>query len=155
MGVVYTLSVTSFKAKNEELGRVTLKNLKERLQSFEYEKSVELLCLDDCKSCDVLVDGVKKSEIENFLSDDVRVYRYEYLSGVQEIMKKVYFNEEDVQEDVCFSYFVDKEGVGDQVLVEFNEAVYDFSTYLTPTRRYDSMEDAIEAKEKLMEEVIR
>ena len=153
MGVIYTLSVTSFNQKSEEFKKVTLLNLKEFMQNQKYEKSVRLLCLDDCRSCDFFVDGVKSKTFEDFLDDSVRVYRYEFLSGTREVLKDVYFNDEDVQEDVCFSYSIDKQGVGDQVLVEFKESVYDFTTYLTPTKKYTSLESAIEAKEQLIQEV--
>jgi len=153
MGVIYTLSVTSFNQKSEEFKKVTLLNLKEFMQNQKYEKSVRLLCLDDCRSCDFFVDGVKSKTFEDFLDDSVRVYRYEFLSATREVLKDVYFNEEDVQEDVCFSYSIDKQGVGDQVLVEFKESVYDFTTYLTPTKKYTSLESAIEAKEQLIQEV--
>ena len=153
MGVIYTLSVQSFSNKSEESKKVTLLNLKEYMQGLEHEKSVKLLCLDDCKSCDLFVDGEKKRVIEDFLDESIRVYRYEFLSGTREVLKDVYFNEEEVQEDVCFSYTVDKQGVGDQVLVEFKESVYDFTTYLSPTKKYASLESAIESKEQLIQEV--
>ena len=155
MGVVYTLSVSSFNQKSEELTNVTLLNLKEYMQSLKYEQNVKLLCLDSCESCDVLVDGVKTKTLENFLDDSVRVYRYEFLSGTMEVMRDVYFNEEDVQEDVCFSYSINKQGVGGQVLVEFKENVYDFTTFMSPTKVYLSMEDAIQSKEELIQEVNR
>lgn len=153
MGVIYTLSVTSFEQRSEELTRVTLHNLKEFMQGQKYEKSVKLLCLDDCTTCDFYVDDIKTKTLEDFLDDSVRVYRYEFLSGTREVLKEVYFNEEDVQEDVCFSYTIDKQGVGDQVLVEFKENVYDFTSYLTPTKKYASMESILEYKEYIIQEV--
>jgi prepilin-type N-terminal cleavage/methylation domain-containing protein len=144
MGVIYTLSVTSFAQKSDEYARLTLLNLKEFMQAQEYEEDVKLLCLDDCKTCDIYADGVKIKTLEDFLDESVRVYRYEFLSGTREVLKDVYFNEEDVQEDVCFSYSVDKQGVGDQVLVEFKENVYDFTRYLNPTKKYASLEYVID-----------
>ena len=156
MGVVYTLAVTSFPKKGEAaIAQLSLLNLKEYLRSLEYEKSAEILCLDDCQSCDILVDGEKNATIENFLDDSVEVYRYDYRLGPQEIMEKVYFNEEDVQESVCFSYKVDKQGVGDQVLVKFHKSVYDYTHYILPTQKYSSLENAVTVKEKLVEEVLR
>ena len=153
MGVIYTLSVTSFEQRSEEFTKLTLLNIKEFMKNQKYEKSVKILCLDDCKSCDVYVDNVKIKTLEDLLDDSVRVYRYEFLSGTREVLKDIYFNEEDVQEDICFSYSVDKQGVGDQVFVEFKESVYDFTTYLTPTKKYASLESAIEAAEQLIQEV--
>jgi prepilin-type N-terminal cleavage/methylation domain-containing protein len=153
MGVLYTLSVQSFSNKNNASKRITLLNLKEHMQGYKHEKSVKLLCLDDCKSCDIFIDGEKSGSIENLVDDSVHVYRYEFLNGTRDALKEVYFNEEDVQEDVCFSYNIDKQGVGDQILVEYKKSVYDFTTYLGPTKKYASLEYAMEAKEKLIREV--
>ena len=62
-------------------------------------------------------------------------------------------SEEGVEEDVCFSYEIEKNGVGDQVLVEFKEKYYDLSTYFENTVVYDSLEEAQEIKEDLQSEV--
>jgi prepilin-type N-terminal cleavage/methylation domain-containing protein len=153
MGVVYTLSVQSFSNKSDVLSRVTLLNLKEHMQTKKYDKSVKLICLDDCKSCNLYIDGRRSSVIEHLLDDSVRIYRYEFFSGTFEATKEVYFNNDDVQEDVCFSYSINKQGVGEQVLVEYKNKVYDFTTYLTPTAVYPSLAEAVEAKEQLIREV--
>jgi len=155
MGVVYTLSVNNFKKISEESSSVNLGNLKEYLISLKAKKNAKILCLDDCSSCDILVDGEKKAVLEDFLDESVLVYRYEYLTGVQERMKEVYFNEDDVQEDVCFSYSVDSKGVGEQVLVEFKTKVYDFTNYFDATKKYESMQEATQNKAKLIEEARR
>jgi len=155
MGVVYTLSVTALERQGDRAKRVTLLTLKSYLTDLKYERDARLLCLDDCSECDVLVDGEKETSLENFLDDTVRLYHYSYVNGAQEVLKEVYFNKEDVQEDVCFSYKVDKEGVGDQVLVEYKEHFYDFTNYLEPTVKYDSMQELVDAKESKIEEVLR
>ncbi len=154
MGVIYTMSVRSFPTKEQAaVESLTLLNLKEYLVGLEYEKMARIVCLDDCQSCDILIDGETNSTIENFVDDSIRVYRYNYLQGAQNLMQETYFNERDVQEHVCFSYSVDTKGVGDQVLVEYRDAVYDFTHYLEPTQKYSSLEEATNAKEKLVEEV--
>lgn len=155
MGVVYNLSVNNFQQSRKEVVNITLENVKEYLQSFDYKDRVRLLCLDDCKSCEVLVEGIKVASLDDFLDESVNVYRYEYLSGVQEVMKSVHFNKEDIQEDVCFSYSIDRKGVGEQVLVEYKDSVYDLSTYISPTTKYASIEEAVDSKQKLIEEVIQ
>lgn len=153
MGVIYTLGVTSFPTKGEEEKHLNLLTLKEYLQGLEFETSARFLCLDDCSSCKILLDGEGNTTVDGFIDDSVKVYRYDYLTGIVEVMKEVYFNIEDVQEEVCFSYTVDKQGIGDQVLVEYKEAVYDFTPYLTPTQKYSSLEEALDAKSKLIDAV--
>lgn len=155
MGVIYNLSVNNFQKPIDKRMNVTLKNLKEYLQKFKYEDSVRFLCLNDCSSCDILVDGVKTESVESFLDDSIRVYRYEYFSGLQEVLQDVYFNREGIQEDVCFSYEMGANRVGNQILVEFKDTVYDFSTYISPTTEYASMAEALDSKQRHIEEVTR
>jgi len=155
VGVVYILAVSNFNRISDESSKLTLSSLKEYLRSIPHTKSVKLLCLDDCSECDVFVDNVKSRTIEDFLDESVRVYRYEFSYGAVEAEKEVYFNIDDVEEDVCFSYAVDKNGVGDQVLVEFKEKIYDFSSYFSKTAVYSSIEEAVEAREVLVREVMQ
>jgi len=144
--------------------KVTLKNLKEYLRIIpakykidEYE-TVRFLCLDNCSSCDVLVDNKKVTDdnlFDGFLDSTLKIYRYDYASGLIEVNQKVYFNTEDVEEDVCFSYEINKNGVGDQVILEYKNKIYDYSTYLKNTQTYSSTQDFIDFKENLIEEVVK
>lgn len=159
IGVVYTLAITNFQKVGDESLKVTFPTLKKYLQTFPYEKDVQFLCLDDCSSCDIFVDGKKEEKLhgvfDGFLDDTIEVYRYEYNSGVQEIEKEIYFNEEGSEESVCFSYTVDKQGIGDQVMIKFKERVYDYTSYLLIPPTFKSIEEAVEAKENLFQEVLR
>ena len=159
IGVVYTLAVTSFAKVSDKATQVSLVNLREYLQSLEHEKSVKFLCLDDCSSCDIIVDGeideTLKGSFDNFIDSSIKVYRYDSYQGVAQITNEIYFNSEDVEEDVCFSYTVDVKGIGEQVFVEFNKKVYDYSSYFGTTPIFNSVEELVDAKETLMEEVIR
>ena len=146
IGVVYTLSVGSFEKVKDESKKLTLQNLKEYLQDLPHEKSAEILCLDDCSMCKILVDGKKIRELDDFLDKSVKSYRYDFSYGMVEL---------DKVDDVCFSYEIDKKGVGQQVLVEFKNKFYDYSTYLTPVSIYSSLQEARDAKEQLVQEVLR
>ena len=146
IGVVYTLSVGSFEKVKDESKKLTLANLKEYLQDIPHEKSAELLCLDDSCECEVLVDGEKFRELEDFLDKSVSSYMYSFSYGMQKVEK---------EEDICFSYSINKKGVGQQVLVEFNNVFYDFSSYLSPVSIYSSLEEARDAKEQLTQAVLR
>jgi len=154
IGVVYSLSVNSFQRLSDETNIVTLSSLKRYLQNIDYSKNIQILCLDECNSCDVLVDGKKTTTLDNFVDDSIKVYRYDFLDGFIEKEKDRYFNIEDVEEEVCFSYAITKDGVGEQVLVEFKDKFYDFSTYLENTLVYSSIEEANKFKEDLAKEVM-
>lgn len=150
MGVVYMLAVHNLQNIKDPETALSLQNLKAYLQTIPHEKSVELLCLDDCSSCDVLIDGEKDPDIDsidNFIDDSIKVYRYDFHLGFQEQPKKVYFNEENIQEKVCFSFSLDKQGVGEQVAVTFKDKVYDYTAYLTPTPLYNSLQELADAKD--------
>ncbi len=153
IGGVYTLAITNFTKLSDDSARLTLSNLKEYLISTPHAKSAKLVCLDDCSQCDVIVDGEKLKTIEDFLDESVLVYNYDFAYGFMEAQKEVFFNSDEVEENVCFSYEVDKNGVGNQVLIEFKEKFYDMSTYLSKTAVYTSMQDAVEARETLAREV--
>lgn len=155
IGVVYTLAITKFQTIGEDSTHVSLKSLKVYLQKFPHTQNVKLLCLDDCSACDVLVDGKKHTTLNDFLDKSVKVYRYDFSYGVQEEKKEVYFNKDNVEKNVCFSYSVDKQGVGEQVFVEFKGIVYDFSNYLDPVGVYTSLQKAVDAKKQLTKEVLR
>ena len=155
MGVVYSLAINNFSKLSDDSMKVTLQTLKEYLIHTPHEKSAKLLCLDDCSSCDVFVDGVKSSTIEDFLDDGVVTYRYEFAYGFVRAEPEVYFNKDDVEENVCFSYMVDENGIGDQALVEYKDKFYDYSSHLSETQVYNSISEARNAKDDFAKEVTR
>lgn len=156
MGSVYMLAVNKFELIKEVTTEISMRNLKEYLQKIPHEKSVEILCLNNCSSCDLLVDGKKEADsIDDFIDASVEVYRWDLFSGVQEQSKKVFFNEDGVEKNVCFSFSVDKRGIGDQVLVKFKNKVYDYTTYLDETPVYASLQEFVDVKEKLAQEIAR
>lgn len=150
MGVVYVLAVHNLRNIKDSETALTLQSLKEYLHSIPHRKSVELLCLDDCSSCDVFTDGQKDpniTSIDDFIDDSIKVYRYDFHLGLQEQRKQIYFNEENTEENVCFSFSVDKKGVGEQVAVKFKDRVYDYTSYLTPTPVYSSLQELVDSKD--------
>jgi hypothetical protein len=155
VGVVYTLVVGSFESLKDKGYNLKLENLKEYLKSYPNDDSVELLCLNDCSSCDILVDGNKSASIDNFLDSSIKIYRYEFLYGYRIEEKKLYINNQNVEQDICFSYKIDKNMVGNQILVEYKNKFYDFTPYFSGAIIYDSISAASEAKENLYNEVMQ
>lgn len=160
IGVVYNLAVGSFeKIAKPQSQEVTLQELKGFLAKIEYEKEIKLLCLDDCSRCNLFVDGVAAEDFEevfeDFLDISVEVYRYDPLLGVVEYQQELYFDRNDVEQRVCFSYAMGRDRIGEQILVKFKEKVYDFSAYSNEVMLYNSLEEFIESKEKLYNKVMR
>jgi prepilin-type N-terminal cleavage/methylation domain-containing protein len=154
MGVIYTLGVSSFSRVNEEAPKVSLTTLKEYMHTLEREKSVQFLCLNRCQRCDIYIDGVKDAALDGvfdeLVDESVEVYTYDFSYGAQLKRKDIFFNEEGVDEEICFSYEINKEGVGEQVLVKFKEKVYDFSAYFTAVPSYATLSEATQIRENLV-----
>ena len=159
VGLVYTLAVTNFQRVKEGKVKPTLLNLKSNLLDINKVSVAKLMCLDDCKSCNVYVDGEvdanSSSEYEEFFDEEPKVYRYDINYGLVSLKNKVYFNSEDKEEEICFSLSVDKNGVSEQVIVEYKDKFYDFSPYFSNTQVYTSESDISEIKEHLSQEVLR
>ena len=159
IGVVYTLAISNFQKLEEGATNVSLLTLKKFLHEIPHEKSVKLLCIDECSDCMLFIDGKKSTEhdtlFDDFLDDSVKVYSYDFSLGYVEYQNEVYFNSEDIEEDVCFSYSVDKKGIGEQMLVEYDKFVYDFSPYIDGVTKYDSIEDAKEYRENIHKDILR
>jgi len=156
IGVIYTFALQGLDKVKEEKFSLTLVTLKEYLKSFIYENNVKLLCLERCERCYIYIDEKRdKNTIENFLNENVKIYRYEFSYGYVEDKPDVYFNENGAEEDVCFSYEIDKIGIGNQILVEYEGDFYDFSQYFKKTLKYDNLESAQEAKENQLRDVLK
>ena len=158
VGVVYTLAIGSFDNLKTNKAKPTLLNLKSYLSKIKHEKNVKLICLDSCESCSVFVDGEINEELsdkfDGFLDKSVNVHSYNINTGLQSVSDSVYFNSENVSQNICFSYTLDKKGIGSQVIVEYKKSIYDFTSSLGTTQKYASTEEFIDAKQKLVNEVL-
>ena len=158
IGVVYTLALNNLQMMKEGKVKPTLLTLKSYLSKIKYDKQIKLLCLDNCESCVVFVDGKfdekLSEEFEEFIDSSVVMYSFNINTGFSELPKEVFFNKEQVSEDICFSFSVDKKGMSDQVVVEYKEKVYDFMNYLTGTKVYVSTAELMDEKQRQVNEVL-
>ena len=157
IGVVYSLVISKLHKVSEEKMKPSLSNLKEYLISLRdaEDESVKLLCLDDCSECTIYKDGEKSQEIKEFIDDGIETYRYDNLQGAIRIKNDVFFDEENIQKEVCFSFGIDKNSVPDQEIVLYKGKAYDYSAYFEKTQVYDYLQEAVEARQKIMEEVMQ
>jgi len=146
IGVVYTLSIGNFKNMKNGKDKLSLKNLRSYLQTIPYKKKIEFVCMDDCLHCEVFIDEKKHKKVKSFLDNSIKSYRYDFSYGMVELEKS---------RSRCFSYTLDKEGVGDQIFVEFQNKVYDMSAYLDDTPIYSSIDEVLDIKENMAQEVLR
>lgn len=159
VGVVYSLAIPNFENVKQKKIKPNLLNLRSYLRKIDKQNEAELICLDECKSCYLFVD--KKldenlsKDFEDFLEEEPKVYRYDPSYGLVEKQERVFFNSEGVDERICFSLGVDKNGVSDQVIVEYKDKYYDFSPYFNTTKVYDSASELRSRKEDLYSKVLR
>ena len=153
IGVVYTLAITNLKnvGENSEL-LPSFKNLKEYLASYKENnlQTVQMICLDTCSECNILLDGKKIKTIKSFFDTTVQSYRYDFLTGVTELKNDVYFDEKNVQKDVCFSFSLYPNKVAQQIIIQYKNKIYDYTNYFIPTQEYNSMAALIDTKESLI-----
>ncbi|MDQ7042111.1 MAG: prepilin-type N-terminal cleavage/methylation domain-containing protein [Sulfurimonas sp.] len=158
IGVVYTLAVSKLQNVGESKVAPSLANLKEYLLGFMEEdvREVRLLCLDSCESCSVYSDGVKqKGEVKAFFDESIEVYRYDFNQGPVRQNEGVFFDEEGREENVCFSFTMHKNLISDQIIVVYKEKTYDYTSYFEPTKVYAHLEELVDFKERLVQEVAR
>lgn len=144
-GVVYTLAITKIKAPMQKTAqKPTLLTLKSYLLGFMQDgKRVSLVCDDACKECTIYRDEKKLSTVKSFVDASVESYRYDFFLGAMALQKR----------ESCFSFSVDRDGVSDQLFVVYKERVYDYMNYFEKPKAYDSLEDAVAAKEQMAEAV--
>lgn len=156
IGVVYTLAITKLQNFGEQKVEPNFATLKEYLMSYIKDgDSVRFLCLDDCSECSIYRDDKKIKDIKSFFDASVEVYRYDFLQGAIQKKKDTFFNKENVQENVCFSLRVGKDSVADQVIVVYKEKAYDYSNYFSKVGVYDTLDDAIQEKRKVAQEIMQ
>jgi len=159
IGVVYTLAIGNFESLKENRLKPNLQNLKSYLFSLPHTKSIKLMCLDRCENCFVYIDDKLDEELsyefDGFLDSSVKTFKFDINLGMVDVKKEVFFNSQDNDEEICFSYMIDKKGVGDQLLVEYKGYVYDMTHYFTKTVRYNSLSEATNAKEELIQKVLK
>jgi prepilin-type N-terminal cleavage/methylation domain-containing protein len=159
VGLVYTLAISNFENVKQKKVRPTLTNLKSYLDKLDKTDVARLICLDECKSCYVYVDkkldANVSEEFEDFLDEQPRLYKYDINYGLESLKNKIFFNSEGVDEQICFSLSVDKNGVSDQVIVEYKDKFYDFSPYFSDTKVYSSASELRNYRENLRQEALR
>jgi len=158
VGIIYTLAVSNLQSLKNDKTKPNLLNLKNYLYSISRESSVRLICLDKCNDCSIYIDGKLDEELskefDGFLDSSVETYRYDFNFGMINLKNKIYYNSENNEEEICFSYEVDKKGIGEQVIVKYKGYVYDFTQYFTNTLRYSSLDEVVEIKEEQISKVL-
>ncbi len=143
IGVVYTLVITKLDSVNDEKEQLSLKTLK----SFMYKqikegKSAKLVCKDDCLTCKLYIDDQEIATIDELIDNSIEVYKYSFSQGLI-----------PQQFDGCLVFEMERDRVSDQYIIAYKNKVYDYSEYFDMVKVYDSLQEFVSEKEKLIEEV--
>ncbi|AXH12185.1 pilus assembly FimT family protein [Halarcobacter bivalviorum] len=100
ISLVYALSISSFKMEKKKEFNLDIYNIKDFLiKNFEYTKNLSFVCTKEQNlPCYVFIDEklVENLKIENFFSQEVRVYNYDKLLSDYEF-KTVSINNSEYQ----------------------------------------------------------
>ncbi len=156
MGVLYTFAIGALERVQKKEANLlpTLEHLKSYLAHFDFEKEARLVCYDECRSCLVVLDRNKTSSVESFLHAKPKLFRYDPLLGMSGVESEPYFDDSGMEHATCFSYRLYSNGVGEQSIFEYEKKVYDLSDYFDDAKRYDTLEELKEEKERLLQKVL-
>ena len=140
MGLVYTLSITSF-SKNKINSDVKTYNLKKQILSKVSEKNVliELVILEDKTllkvNGDVLEENFelpKESEFYTYLQndDEKKDFGYEYI--------------ENYSHKIKFKYRIYPNNASTQTIMKLDEKYYTYFTYFEDIQSFDELDEAKE-----------
>ena len=156
MGIVYKFTLNSLSdiEQSQHQTKLNLLNLKKKLLQYDFENQARVVCYNDCFTCKVILDNKKEIDIEPFLSQEVVLYSYDNeLAEFVEKENEPYFNKENVEKQSCFSFRVFKNGSSEQLYVQSEGKVYWLGDYFK-IKVYDSLKDAKEYKENLLQKAL-
>jgi len=148
IGVVYALAIKSLHKYSNKSKNLTLQTLPEYMDSIHGSDNLKLICIDNCHTCLQFRNGDFEKQIDSFLSEDVKVYRYDINLGAKAIEFAPFFDKEKREFDVCFKYEISAEGVRDDIAVEDKAKVYALPSYFGKVKKYDTIEDYIDDASK-------
>lgn len=156
MGIVYTFAIGAIERSkhSKQQQQLSLKNLKSYLAARDFKEEARLVCYDACSRCTLLLDHTKRVKTKPFLSAGVEIYRYDDQTGLMQYDSAPYFDADDVEHPSCFSYTMQRNGIGEQLVVSYRGRVYDFGAYFEDVDVYDSLEELQQHKEALRQKAL-
>ncbi len=145
IGIVYSLAISKIKEPlKKTTQKPTLLTLKSYLSGFmQGAEKVSIVCGDRCTECTIYRDNKLVSKIDSFVDANIKSYRYDFFLGAVALPKH----------ENCFTFSVYKNGISNQIIVVDKGKAYDYTSYFTKTKAYDSLQDAVAAKKQLQEAV--
>jgi len=157
IGVVYGLVVNSVKRINDKEASLGFETLPSFLQTFHQRNDVAFVCIDNCRQCAVYVDGEPLKEVDAFMKEErvLRFWRFDANQGMQELRFTPIFDEDDRAFDVCFRYEIFNDGSSSEMVVETQQASYDYRGLTHKVDRYSSLQALESSRQDELQEVLQ
>ena len=124
----------------------SLLNLKEKLNSYKFDKTLSIKCINKCKKCLVFADDKKIDEI-NLFNDEVIVYNIN--------LEEKRFDDIEIgfeNKRVCFELNLDNLKRFNKFIVEYKEKYYLFDP-IDEVKIFDSFDEIEDYYKNLQDEI--
>ena len=155
VGLVYGLATNGMKRFAESTERLSLMTLPEFAGGYHKQNHVSVVCIDRCRECTLYVDNKVVKELEPFVNEKAEYYVFDQRLLTRELTWLPLYREDGVEEEVCFRYDVYRNGSRSEMMIKSGKLVIDYPGYFGETKSYASLEEAVDAKQALIEEVLQ
>jgi len=124
----------------------SLLNLNERINSYQFDDSLSIKCIDNCEKCLIYADNKKIDEIKLF-NGDVKVYDVN--------LEKKEFEDIEIgfeNKRVCFELDLDKLKRFERFIIEYRDKFYLFDP-INETKVFDSFSEIEDYHTSLQNEI--
>lgn len=146
-------STNSFNS-NTQNKKISLENLKKTLlDTYEFNKNLEFICIDDSFDCFVKIDNTlnETKVVEKFFSVKPEVYEYDQIQVQKEFDT---LRVDDIDYDVVFKFKINSDYKTNEFILDTLEnKVYVFNSLYEEVFVYESLGDAFDMFNKNIVEV--
>jgi len=153
IGVIYSLVIGKLERAKTSEAPLTLKNLRAFMLKHANHHTMELTCIERCSECTLFQDKKEVKRFTALFKSEPVVYDFDRYIGTKEHIFSPYFDKDGREFDVCFSYRIDQQGVGDSFLVQTQEGVIYYPSFFGETLSFVNIEEAVNFLQDRLAEV--
>ena len=131
ISLVYSLTLDNFKFNSIKTSKISLENLQEYLNKYNFVNKLELICLGDAKKCILKIDGKIDEDIDSPFKEKPTVYEY------NDKLNTIYYDDIELKQldrhEVSFKYTINKYKKATDMIVEANDKIYIFNSMYKKT----------------------
>lgn len=155
IGLVYGLASNNMKRFNDKTEIVDLLNLPDFVASQQDHDHLSVICIDRCKECALYRGEKMLKELTPFVDEKAEYFHFDRHLLTREVQWLPLFRENGVEEPICFRYDLYSDGSSSEMIIKTKEMVLDYPGYFGTVGRYTSVEEVVDAKQALIEEVLQ